>query len=185
MKNLFLGIFFLFFGWNLNAQFYNEKNLMISQTFQFYNEKSLNNKYNFSNKTAHCFQLEMVSKIKPVLSLNKGLGIGVNNNISETKTLENGYSYFRAIGGLKLHLPHNETETKKNALNPFLFLNYHLDFFHIQKNKFTVSNLNYGLGSLFSIKNNLGIVLKASHHQELGLEFRTFYSFNLGVIAGL
>ncbi len=184
MRNWMIYTMLIVCNKQLNAQFFEDKNLIVSQTFQFYNEKSLNNKFNYSKAIAKGFQLEMVSKIKPVLSFNKGLGFGVNNNINETKTPSSGFNYFRAIAGLKLHLPFNENESKR-LLNPFLLINYHFDYFFDKNIQFTLSNLNYGIGTFIQLKNQIGFVVKASHHQELGLEYRTFYSFNLGLIAGL
>lgn len=168
----------------INAQFFDNKSILISQSFQFYNEKSLNNKFNYSNEIAKGFQLEMVSKIKPALSLNKGLGFGLNNNVNNTKLMDNGMYYIRAITGLKLHLPYN-TEDPKYLVNPFLLINYHFDCFYQNKSQFILSNLNYGLGVFIPIKKELGLIMKASHHQELGLEYRTFYSLNFGIISGI
>lgn len=191
MKKILFIAFLLLTGNHLKAQLFGKNDVSIQYGTLNFHAKSLNNSLNSNNRLSHVTEIDKHIHLARFASICTGLGIGTLQNLDNRFRKHESSQFMRVKLGLVLHLPqaYNPHNWSPKLINPYFKVAYNVDVFnHLYKateGKSMGSSVRLGLGCIYKINHNIGIVLETSHNQCLSSDFRTYYQHNLGLVINM
>lgn len=177
----------------VNAQFFGRKSLVVSQGAIFFNAPSLNNKNNANNKTSWISEIDKNLYLSRFASFNLGGGVGNYKNPDDRFESYQSTNFYRFKFALMVHLPSLDKCTqctpKPNLVSPFLMVGYNFDLlsktFKAIGDERVSSNMKVGGGAIVRVSNQVGVKYEFTLNQRINSDYRTFYQHSLGMVINL
>lgn len=191
MKKLLFIALILVTANNLKAQLFGKNDLSIQYGTINFHAKSLNNSLNSNNRLSHVTELDKHIHLARFASIGTGLGIGTLQNMDNRFKEHESSQFMRFKLGLVLHLPQNyhPHNWSPNSFNPYFKVAYNVDIYNHHykaiEGKSMGSSVRLGLGFIYKINHNIGVLLETSHNQCLSSDFRTYYQHNIGLMINM
>ena len=173
------------------AQLFGKNDLSVQYGTINFHAKSLNNSLNNNHRLSHVTEIDKHIHLGKFISGDLGLGLGTLQNMDTRFTRQENSSFFRIKLGLVLHLPqaYSANNWSPKQVNPYFKVAYNFDRYNEHykniEGKYLGNSVRMGLGVIYRVNHQIGLVYEGSHNQCFSSDFRTYFQQNIGIFINM